>query len=357
MTMKYKLMRMRKYYDNYRSNKSFSNSSLKQKYLIVTNILKFMKTNLTKPLIVKNKPIIAQIESTSECNLKCKMCIRKEVGVPIGTMSLENFKIILDKLDSLFKIHLSGQGESLLNPEIFEMIDYANKKGAIVYLVTNGTLLTENIIKRICSVNIGELAISIDSPKKEIYEKIRVGSNFDKVIGNIKNLATELEKNKKKTVLSVSAVILKDNIGDLTEFIELAKNLGIKKLGFQKMQEKDDYLQKYSSAAAEQKVSDHDILFRKKIEEAKRFANENKITLIFDEEKSPGCIWPWRSMYITWNGHVTPCCKILDYREPYFGNILKEDFWKIWNGKEFQMFRGLLRKRNAPSPCKGCSVL
>ena len=40
---------------------------------------------------------------------------------------------ILDKLDSLFKIHLSGQGEPFLNPDIFKMIEYANKKGIIVY--------------------------------------------------------------------------------------------------------------------------------------------------------------------------------------------------------------------------------
>ena len=355
--MFYEIMRLRKYYDAFRSNSSFSKTSLKQKLKISLNILRFLKTNLSKPLIIRNKPVIAQIEPTSECNLRCRMCIRKEIGVPIGTMSFEDFKKILDKLDSLFKVHLSGQGEPFLNPDIFKMIEYANKKGIIVYFTTNGTCLTKSVIDKICQVEIGEIGISIDSINKEKYEKIREGARFEKVLENIKNLALELRKRKKKTIVSIAAVILKDNIDEISEFVFLAKKLGIKKIGFQTIQEKSDYLDKYDSKTKLQVVSSLNKKLKENIDKAKKIAKKNNITLIFDEEKSPGCIWPWRSIYITWNGYVTPCCKILDYREPYFGNILKEDFWKIWNGKRYQMFRKLLRERKAPILCKGCNMV
>lgn len=355
--MFYKIMRLRKYYDAFRSNEAFLKTSAKQKLKISLNILRFLKTNLSKPLIIKNKPVIAQIEPTSECNLQCEMCIRKEIGVPIGTMSFENFKKILDKLDSLFKIHLSGQGEPFLNPDIFKMIEYANKKGIIVYFTTNGTCLTKSVIDKICSVEIGEIGVSIDSPKKEEYEKIRKGAKFEKVLENVKNLAFELKRKKKKTIVSIASVILKDNIDDLVEFVLLTKKLGVSKIGFQTMQEKTDYLDKYDSKTKSQAVSSLNKKLKENIDKAKKIAKKNNITLIFDEEKSPGCIWPWRSVYISWNGYVTPCCKILDYREPYFGNILKEDFWKIWNGKQYQMYRKLLRDRKAPFQCKGCAMV
>ncbi len=352
--MSYKVMRLTKYYDALRSNSSFLKTSFKQKMKILSNILKFSKTMLTKPLIVKNKPVIAQIEPTSECNLRCEMCVRENIGVPIGTMSLENFKKILDKLDCLFKLHLSGQGEPFLNKEIFEMIRYANKKGIIVYFATNGTCLTKEVIDKICSVEIGEIGISIDSPKKEVYERIRKGAKFEKVLENVKNLVYELKKRNKKTIVSIAAVILKDNLDETSEFVLLAKKLGVEKIGFQTIQKKEDYLDKYDSKAKLQALSNLNEKLKDKISETKKIAKKNGITIIFDEEKSPGCVWPWRSIYITWNGYVTPCCKILDYRMPYFGNILKEDFWKIWNGKNYQIFRKLLRERKAPAGCRGC---
>jgi radical SAM protein with 4Fe4S-binding SPASM domain len=355
--MTYRKTRIRKYYDALRSNNSFLKTNLVQKTKIVTNILKFLKTNLTKPLVLKNKPVIAQIEPTSLCNLKCEMCIRDKIGVPIGSMNFEDFKKILDKLDSLFKVHLSGQGEPFINPDIFKMIDYANKRGITVFFTTNATKLSKEVIDKICRVEIGEIGISIDSTKKEKYEKIRKGANFEEVKNNIKNLVEELRKNGKKTILSTATVIMKNNLNEVSDFVILAKDLGIKKIGFQTMQEKEDYIKKYGSEAKKQAIRDFNAELKEKIKEAKILADKYKISLIFDQEKSTGCIWPWRSIYITWNGYVTPCCKILDYRKPYFGNILKEDFWKIWNGESYQGYRKLLRERKAPSLCKGCSMI
>lgn len=345
-------MRLRKYYDAYRSNKSFLKASLSQKSKIILNILKFLKTNSNKPLIVKNKPVIAQIEPTSLCNLKCKMCVREKTGMVIGSMKFEDFKEILNKLDCLFKLHLSGQGEPFMNPEIFKMIDYANKKGINVFFTTNATLLTKEVIDKISELDIGEIGISIDSTNSKKYESIRKGANLEKVKENIKNLVKKIEEKGKRTIVSTSAVLLKENIEEIPSFIILAKELGIKKVAFQKMQEKRDYLEKYSAYAAGQKIDCHEIA--SKINEAKKIANENKISLIFDEEKSTGCIWPWRSIYITWNGNVTPCCKILN---DSLGNILKEDLWSIWNGERYQEYRKMLKERKSPNNCIGCSMI
>ena len=350
-------MRLRKYYDAIRSNSSFNRTSIVQKIKIIANLLKFIPTNIKKPLIIKNKPLIAQIEPNSTCNLKCQMCIREKIGVPIGVMKFNDFKTILNKLDCLFKVHLSGQGEPFLNPELFEMIKYANKKGASVFFTTNGTILSKEVIDNICEVDIGEIAISIDSVDKKKYQEIRKGADFDKVIMNVKELTRKIKEKKKKTIVSLSTVILKENISEIPKFVELAYSLGVMKVGFQKLQEKTDYIKKYDSFAKKQRVLDLDKSLKQEIEKAKKIAKEKGMTLIFDEGGKMGCIWPWRSMYISWNGFVTPCCKILDYRKPYFGNILKEDLWKIWNGKNYQIYRKLLREGKAPSSCIGCSSI
>ncbi len=236
-------MKLKKYYDFLKSNNSFLKTKSNQKLKILLNITKYLKSK--KKLIVRNKPIIAQIEPTSHCNLKCEMCIREKIDVPIGTMTFKDFEKILEELDSLSKIHLSGQGEPLLNKELFDMIKYANNRGITIFFTTNGTMLTKEIINKICKVDIGEIGISIDSTIRKKYERIRKGANFNKVKINIKNLVLELKKNKKKTIVSTSAVILKDNLNEMPEFIKLANSLGIKKVGFQTVQEKKDYLDKY----------------------------------------------------------------------------------------------------------------
>lgn len=350
-------MILRKYYDSLKVNRALLKTNILQKKKIFINLLKFIFVG--KKLKLTYKPVIAQIENTSKCNLKCKMCIRDKVGVPIGDMSFENFKKILSKLDCLYKIHLQGQGEPFLNREIFKMINYANQRGILIMLNTNATLLNEKTVDEICKLDIGGITISIDSTKKEVYENIRKGAVFEKVLENVKRLTTELKKNKKPTIVSLATVVFNENIGELINFIELAENLGIKKIIFQIIQNKGDYLNKYDEEIKKNiLINEKDI--NKKIKEIKKIAKRKNIQIVFPhpgKKANSGCIWPWRSIYITWNGYVTPCCKILNYNKPFIGNILKEDFWKIWNGKEYQNFRKMLKERKAPAPCQGCEMV
>ncbi len=354
--MAYKIMRLTKYYDALRTNIPFFKTSNKQKAKILLNIAKFFRDK--GKTIIKNKPVVAQIEPNSTCNLRCEMCIRDKVGTPIGTMGFEDFKKILEKLDCLFKVHLSGQGEPFLNKDFFKMVEYANKRGILVNTNTNATLLNEETIKKICKLDMGEIGISLESPEEKIYEKIRKGAKFKEVMGNVRKLTERLKEENKKTIVSFAITILKENVEDIPQFVKLAEKVGIKKIVFQTMQSKEDYVSKYSTKTRKQAVFDRGKRIKEKIEEAIKAAKEEGITLIFDEGKSStGCVWPWRSIYISWNGYATACCKILDYRNPYFGNILKEDLWRVWNGEKYQEFRKFLRNRQAPLACRGCSMV
>ncbi len=352
----YKSMRFKKYYDAIKTNKSFMKVPLKQKYKILVNILKYFAIASKKPGVIKNKPVTLQLEPTSLCNLHCDFCIRYAGNVPIGTMSFENFKKILDKLDSLYKIGISGQGELFLTPDIFNMIKYANEKGMLVHINSNGTLLTKEIIDKICKLEIGEIGISVDSTDKREYQKMRRGANFDKLMENIKNLTDALKKNKKETKVTICAIIFKKNIEELPKFIELAKKVGVDKVAFQTLQTKEDYMESYGKRVKAQIVSGKVNDLVEKMEEARELANKYGITIIFDEEESPGCIWPWRSIYVTWEGEVTPCCKVVETKKTgSLGNVLKQDFWEVWNGERYQELRKLLRERKTPIVCRGCN--
>jgi radical SAM protein with 4Fe4S-binding SPASM domain len=272
-------------------------------------------------------------------------------------MSFEDFKKIIDKLDTLFKINVSGQGELFMHPEIFKMINYANKRGILVNINSNGTLLNKSIIDNICKSDIGEMGISIDSPTKEKYEKIRIGANYDKLLENIKALSSELKRRKRHTILTMTPIIFKENIDELPNFIRLAKKIGMTKVAMQTLQTKENFLKSYDKDMKNQLVIKDLERLRKKMKEAKKLAIQYGIPLIFDEEESPGCIWPWRGMYVTCSGDVTTCCKIVDTREYSMGNILKENFWDLWNGEKYQQMRKLLRNRKSPAACIGCNAV
>jgi radical SAM protein with 4Fe4S-binding SPASM domain len=131
--------------------------------------------------------------------------------------------------------------------------------------------------------------------------------------------------------------------------------LGVDKISFQTLQTKENFINSYDKDMKSQIVTSETGKLKEKMIEAKRLADKYGIILIFDEDESPGCIWPWRGIYITYDGEVTACCKITEPLEFGLGNLLKQDFWEVWNGEKYQKLRNLLRERKSPPECVGCN--
>ncbi len=97
------------------------------------------------------------VEITNNCNLNCSFCIKN--SRPIESISIDRFKILLDKLkpytDYLY-FHILG--EPLMHKSINELIDIASSNFNI-NITTNGYLI--NRIKD--NKNIRQLNISLHS--------------------------------------------------------------------------------------------------------------------------------------------------------------------------------------------------
>src|SRR3989344_8083748 len=69
------------------------------------------------------------IETTSVCNLKCKMCPRNYTSMKLGTMDFDLFKKIIDEAKKYqartFSLHLFG--EPLCDSGLIEKIAYIKK--------------------------------------------------------------------------------------------------------------------------------------------------------------------------------------------------------------------------------------
>lgn len=289
------------------------------------------------------------LEITENCNLNCPMCPRQFNKISNENMSLEKFKHILEQLPALRQITILGQGEPLLHPNIFEILNLGKSKNIHFTLVTNGTLLSEENIKRLDGVSVIEA--SVDSNHEEGYKKMR-GADLNLVLNNLKKLK-ELKKN---IYLRVQAVISENNIEDLPEFVTLAKNVNADEICFFHLiafKEENDVRKSGKFKKLDEKL-----------QITKRLAAKEGIKFVATPllEKPRICSEPWFRIRITLNGDIYPCCYIwttsgsiwqewfcgvrLDVPQFKYkmGNIFKDNFKQIWNGPDYKLLRETVRK-------------
>lgn len=137
-----------------------------------------------RPIFVKSRPNIVQIELTNICNLSCKYCYRHLIKQQLGYMKKGVFKKIISDFTSPISIGLYGTGESMLHPNFFDFVRYARKrhKLSIITLTTNGTLLNESSAQNIIDSHIDKISISLDAATPETYVKIRGKNNFNQIL-------------------------------------------------------------------------------------------------------------------------------------------------------------------------------
>lgn len=218
---------------------------------------------------VANSPKIrvAYFLMTDDCNLNCNYCfIKKGMGTDYKTSSMSEETAIagLDMYSRLSSgddhdertIVIYG-GEPLLNSEttimlIKKITEYRNAgllhKKTITSIVTNGTLLTDEILEAIKANGVA-LGISIDGSKLAQDNNRK----FNSGINSYESVMEAIEKCRKHGVeFSISSTISWDNINNFTEtmnnILNVIKPSGV---GFNILMDKtcsdadnDDYTEK-----------------------------------------------------------------------------------------------------------------
>ena len=104
------------------------------------------------------------IEPTTKCNLNCKMCFRHTwFEESFGDMSMEEYRHVLATMPKTVEtVFFGGMGEPLFHKNILEMVALAAATGAEVELLTNGTLLDDDMVEGLIEAGLSKLWISID---------------------------------------------------------------------------------------------------------------------------------------------------------------------------------------------------
>src|SRR6478735_8249592 len=153
-------------------------------------------------------PEIVQIESTNICNAKCVFCPRDDMHRRQGIMTVELFRKIVDECAELGITHvrMHNYGEAFIDRKLVEKVRYAKQKGIReVGLISNGSLITEEIARGMVEAGLDAINISVDAAGKEVFESTRLHLDYDEVIGNVRNLVRirqQLGRTRPRLILS-----------------------------------------------------------------------------------------------------------------------------------------------------------
>lgn len=182
--------------------------------------IKFTALNDEKPINFSFADIVF-IELTRACNLNCKHCLNNS-GKPMqNQLNYEEIKNLIIKLANcgLQEVRLTG-GEPLLFPQIYEIIKLCRELGLFVSIGTNGTLINENVAKKLKDAGLNKAVVSIDG-NEDVHDEIRGPNTYKKALNGLKLLKENGIK------VRINTVIMKNNMNDVINFSKKIHELEI----------------------------------------------------------------------------------------------------------------------------------
>ena len=196
----------------------------------------------TKLDLVTEFPLQIDFELNYSCNFTCPMCTWNEESTDgKGKQTWFDFEVFKEVIDDgvskgLKSIRLNYINEPLIRKDIVKFISYAHQAGIIdSYFSTNGSLLSDEVIRSLINSGLLRLQVSLDAITKNTYEKIRTGGNYDQVIKNVlRFLEIRNEMGSKLPTLRVNFVKTDVNKNELEDFVKFwegkADSIGIQDL-------------------------------------------------------------------------------------------------------------------------------
>ncbi len=310
-------------------------------------------------------PKILFIELTSRCNLNCRMCYRNSWGEYLGDMSEKLFTKVLSEAEEagVKFIWFAGWGEPLFHPKFIEFVEAVKERGFSLGVNTNGLLLNRDIAYRLVKAGIDRLTVSIDAASLETYSYIR-GGELTRILRSLKFVWEVSRKLGRKPILEFSYVLMRSNMDELIDVIELAEKYGVGRVIVSNIIPVTENMVNeciYNSVLGEE-VSE--LISRAAIKSLETNVSVKMPEFTLKTERK--CLFVEKSATcVTWDGKVAPCYNFLHNYTSYiygrekkikqvcFGNLKEEKLVDIWHKYSYVKFRYRVRFFRYPS-CTDC---
>ncbi len=271
---------------------------------------------------------------------------------PVSDMDFHVLEKLLRELETIGTRELifAGEGEPLLYPHFFEAVSAAKAAGMHLNVITNGTLLTEEVIGRLIDLRLDLLTVSLWASTEGEYERLYPGTRpefFGKVLDALKRV-TEVKAKRKSQLplLRLHRPVSRENFRTVETAVGQARAGGCNQLTVSPVHSLKGDVSSYKLSTGEERdlfVS----LSRMKRSLRKHSIHEN-IDVALDLYRIGEAVWDKLPCYVGWvhshvriDGTVFSCGRC----DLPLGNLHERSLHEIWNGEAYRGFRRTVSTR------------
>lgn len=300
------------------------------------------------PLGPDRYPLSGSMELTERCNLECVHCyINQPAALKpalLNELSTSGWMDIIDQMSAAGTLFLlMTGGEPLLRQDFSEIFTHARKKGLLVTLFSNVTLLTPELADLLAGWSLHSLEVSLYGATRETYEQVtRQPGSFERCLRGIELALSRGIKTNLKTVLLTS------NRHELDAMQALTESLGLDfRYDSTLWPRLDGSTQNLRYQVGVKETLALDLTDPERRAAWEKTAQENEGRLI-REKYAFTCGAAFRSFHISASGRMTPCMMV---RRPAI-SIPEMGFSQAW--KQIGQIRGITREKH--TACETCTA-
>lgn len=353
------------------------------------------------------------LDTTAACNLRCRTCWQSLPARPaakgasaspaarsvaLSDAALE--RVAREVLPFASSANYSCVAEPFSHPGFLDFLDMAAPAEVPFSTIpTNGTRLPNETIERVHAAGVSRLTFSFDGARRETFESIRRGADFDGVVENVLRLKAWKEARRTdRPSVQINCILSRRNVAELGEIVDLAARLGAVELHLRHAIAIEGLDVESDSLAHAPDESDRAVraAVRRaehagvRVPEPPLFAVAAPVRRPSLRERmagalraarprvgAPACRRPWENLSIHPDGSVYPCdAWIFDPSRsraaPLFppeegsttspdeyrmGSVEEKPFAEIWNGPKFVALReSLIGARPMKDFCVRCPL-
>lgn len=304
-------------------------------------------------------PLFVDISPTSKCNQNCFFCFTEWLKANPKTIPGDLLKKIFNDMAKagVKTCEVQGSGEPFLNPALPDAIVIGNKAGMNICIVSNGTLLNEEILNKIMP-HLSFFRISNLEYTPELYAKTHgcPEKQFFKAVETLEKAVKIRDREGLYTIITATIITFYYNAPYIVDTVKMLKNIGIDIVHI-----KSPGIMQHNKGHNWE--TDTHIKFRDKFEEAKLLEDKNfKVNIRCDyfdfyaEDKNihrtyKKCYGIEFAVHISSEAKIYPCYTYWGDNRYCLGDLNEKSFQDIWASDERKQ---IVKKFHNESDNKKC---
>lgn len=305
-------------------------------------------------------PASVDVFITNRCNLKCVHCFSNRKERNVQDLPLNELMFIFDQMEKMgvLEVRING-GEPLMHPAIDKILLALGTRRFRKVIITNGTLLNDEIAKLLKKSNVIP-TISLDDSDADGHDLFR-GTNgaFKKTLGGLKILQ------KNKVQYGINCCLHAKNLHKYESIIKLSANNGACRIAFLdlkmvgRMKDHKEWIPSYieyeealaSLMMVKSKYREIDVSL-----DVFLSCHPLRESILEARKGYVSCRAGKTELSICSDGTVYPCNLVIGDPEWNMGNVRAETLFDVWFSRNWAFFRGAV-KTNDLKECRDCRDL